>query len=115
MASIRLRLKPSIAPFRMMLSLPLSSGLKPAPISIKGATVPRIATLTGGRRVDPGQQPQQRALAGAVAADDPHALALVDLEADPAQAPRTPTLGTGASRRSTRSSTARLSEYCLSA
>ena len=42
--SIRLREKPSIAPFKMMLSLPQSSGLKPAPISIKGATLPRIAT-----------------------------------------------------------------------
>ena len=95
--------------------MPESSGLKPAPISIKGATLPRIDDLPGGGRIDPRQQPQERALAGAVAADDADPLALVDLEVDVAAAPRTRTCGAGDSRRSIRSSTARLSEYCLSA
>ena len=41
----RLRLKPSMAPLNTMLSKPESSGLKPAPISISGATLPRISTV----------------------------------------------------------------------
>jgi len=46
LASICFLRKPSIAPLRMMLSIPESSGLNPAPISINGAIVPRM-------RIDP--------------------------------------------------------------
>ena len=67
-----------MAPLKTMLSVPESSGLKPAPISISGATLPRIATRPRGRRIDPRQQPQQRALAGPVAPDDADPLALLD-------------------------------------
>ena len=76
-----------MAPLSTMLSLPESSGLKPAPISISGATLPRTATRPGGRRIDPRQQPQKGALAGPVSADDPDSLPLVDLQADVAEGP----------------------------
>src|SRR5262249_33174026 len=41
--------------------------------------------LAGGRLVDAGQDAQQRALAGAVVADDTEPLAVVDVEADAAE------------------------------
>ena len=53
-------------------------------------------------------------LPAAIAAEDSDALALVDREVDVCERPELG-VGTGASRRSTRSSAARLSEYCLSA
>ena len=48
------------------------------------AAQPRLAL---GRRRDPGEDLEQRALAGAVVADHPHRLAALHLEADVAQRP----------------------------
>ena len=65
-----------------MLSQPLASGSKPSEISNKRADAARHAARAGGRRVDAGQQLQQRALAGAVVADDAHAFALFHAQVD---------------------------------
>ena len=81
-------------------------GVEARPHLDQGGDVAADREPAGCRRIDPRQQPQQSALAGAVAADDAHALALVDLEADVASAPRTRTRGTGDSRRKIRSSAA---------
>ena len=48
------------------------------------AAQPRLAL---GRRRDPGEDLEQRALAGAVVADDPEGLAALDLEVDVPQRP----------------------------
>ena len=58
----------------------------------QGGDVAADRHLAGRRGIDPGQEPQQRALAGAVAADDAHAVAGLDLERDVAQGPE---LGAG--------------------
>ena len=80
-----------------MLSRPESSGLKPAPISINGATLPRIDNWPDGGWIDLGQQAEQRALARAVAPDDSHPVAVRYPERDLAQGPEL-----GVRRRATR-------------
>ena len=66
---------PRIAPFRKMFSRPVSSGWKPVPTSSSEPTRPRTRGLAVGRLGDPREDLQQRALAGAVAADDADDLA----------------------------------------
>ncbi len=58
-----------------MFSRPVSSGWKPVPTSSSEPTRPRISAAALGRLGDPRQDLQQRALAGAVAADDADDLA----------------------------------------
>ena len=88
--------------------------LKPAPISISGATLPRTSTVPERRRIDPRQQSQQSTLAGSVAADDADALAMVDLRVDIPQRPELRDRN-GRFAAQTRSNTARLNECPLSA
>ena len=57
------------------------------PTSSRLATRPRSVTRPAGRLGDAAQDLEQRALAGAVAADDAEHLALLDLEADILQRP----------------------------
>ena len=66
---------PRIAPFRKMFSRPVSSGWKPVPTSSRLATRPHSSTRPRGRLGDAAQDLEQRALAGAVAADDAEDLA----------------------------------------
>ena len=68
-----------------MFSQPLASGSKPSEMSNSELMRPSTVRLAGRRRIDAGQQLEQRALAGAVVADDADALALVDPQADVAQ------------------------------
>ena len=49
---------------------------------MNGASRPAMRIRPGVGPVDAGQDLQQRALAGAVLADDPEELALVDVEGD---------------------------------
>ena len=70
-----------MAPFRNTFSRPLKSGWKPAPSSSSEPIRP--PTATARRRLDdPGDQAEQRRLAGAVAADQPDGLARLDRERD---------------------------------
>ena len=64
------------------LSRAVSSMLKPTPSSMKGERRPRTLQLASIDVVDPGEALQQRALAAAVASDDPEELARGDLDAD---------------------------------
>ena len=73
-----------------MFSRPVYSGWKPVPSSRIAETLPRIADAAGGLVERAGEDPQQRALAGAVAADHAHHLAAAHLEGDVRAAPRTP-------------------------
>ena len=68
-----------------MFSRPVRSGTIPAPTSISGATLPMHGNASGGRLGDAGQQLEQRALAGAVVADDAEHFALLDREVDVVQ------------------------------
>ena len=63
-----------------MFSRPVSSGWKPVPTSSRLATRPLIIDAALGRLGDAREDLQERALAGAVAADDAEHLALPDLE-----------------------------------
>ena len=69
-----------MAPFRKTFSRPLKSGWKPAPSSSSEPIRPPTSTRARRRLDDPGDQPQQRRLAGAVAADEPDRLARLDGE-----------------------------------
>ena len=86
-------------PFRKTFSRPVKSGWKPAPSSSSEPTRPPTSTLPVGRLDDPGDQPEQRRLAGAVAADEPDRLARLDRERDVAGAPRRPAPRCGRARR----------------
>ena len=70
-----------------MFSLPVSSGWKPVPTSSSEPTRPSVSPRPVGRRGDPRQDLQHRALAGAVAPDDADGLAGLDLERDVLQRP----------------------------
>ena len=86
---------------RKMFSRPVSSGWKPVPTSSRRRRGRAIDARPVGRLGDPREDLEQRALAGAVAADDADALAVLDVEVDVAGAPRTPDVDAGpASRRS---------------
>ena len=61
-----------------MFSQPLASGSKPSVMSNSELIRPRTVRVPRGRRVDAGQQLEQRALAGAVVADDAEPLAFAD-------------------------------------
>ena len=65
----------------------VNSGLKPAPSSSSAETRPFTATVPDGGLQNAGDDLQQRALAGAVLADDAEGLAALDLEADIVQRP----------------------------
>ena len=77
--------RPIITPLSTTFSREVSSGLKPTPSSMNGASRPAIRIAPGVGAVDARHDLQQRALARAVAADDPEELALVDVEGDAAQ------------------------------
>ena len=79
--------RPIITPFSSTFSRAVSSGLKPTPSSMKGARRPAIRTRPGIGRVDAGEDLQQRALARAVASDNPEELAAADLEGDVLRVP----------------------------
>ena len=64
------------------LSRAFRSGLKPTPSSMNGESRPRTRDPPGVDAIDPGDALQQRALAAAVAPDDPEEFALGDLERD---------------------------------
>ena len=71
-----------MAPLRKTFSRPEKSGWKPAPSSSSEPTRPPTATRPSRGLDDPGDQAEQRRLAGAVAADEPHRLAGLDRERD---------------------------------
>ena len=73
-----------MAALRTMFWRPVNSGWKPEPSSRIEATLPRTGTARA-RRGDAGQDLEERALAGAVLADEPQALALRQLEGDALQ------------------------------
>ena len=64
------------------LSRAFRSRLKPTPSSMNGDRRPAIGDPPGVDAVDAGDALQQRALAAAVAPDDPEEFALGDLERD---------------------------------
>ena len=78
---------PRIAPLRKMFSRPVSSGWKPVPTSSRLATRPRSVDAALGGLGDAAEDLQQRALAGAVAADDADDLAALHLEETSLQRP----------------------------
>ena len=65
-------------PLTYTFSRPVISGWNPTPTRMSGATRPRTVTGPAEGRGDAGEQPQQRGLAGAVAAEDAHGLARLD-------------------------------------
>ena len=73
---------PSMIALMIALSRAVRSGLKPTPSSMNGDRRPCTSSVAGVDVVDAGQALQQRALAAAVAADDPEELARRDLDAD---------------------------------
>ena len=75
LAAISRRRMPRIAPLRKTFSRPVSSGWKPEPTSISAAIRPSIVITPRVGAVMPAEQLEQRALAGAVAADDAERLA----------------------------------------
>ena len=79
------RLRPIITPLSTTFSRDVSSGLKPDAELDERRQAARHPDPAGVGRVDARQDLQQRALAGAVAADDAEELALVDVEGDVAQ------------------------------
>ena len=70
-----------------MFSRPVSSGWKPVPTSSKRADTAEDLGVTGRGLGDPREDLQERALAGAVAADDAEHLTLADLEGGVAEGP----------------------------
>ncbi len=87
-AAISRRDSPRIEPLRNTFSRPVSSGWKPGPDLEQRADPPahaRCGPSVGVR--DPGQQLEQRALAGAVRTDQADDLARLDAQRDVAQRP----------------------------
>ena len=78
---------PRIEPLRYTFSRPDSSGWKPAPSSSRADTLPRVRLRALVGLEDAGQALEQRALAGAVGADEAEGGALGDLERHVAQGP----------------------------
>ena len=81
---------PMMAAESMMFSRPVSSGWKPVPTSSSEPTRPIDLAPARGRRGDPREDLQHRALAGPVAPDDADRLAGPDLERDVLQRPEVP-------------------------
>ena len=77
--------RPISTPLSTAFSRAVSSGSKPTPSSMNGASRPAIRMRAGVGPVDAGEDLEQRALAGAVAPDDPEELPLVNVEGDVAQ------------------------------
>ena len=65
-----------------MFSAPVRSGWKPEPNSSSAATRPLTAMRPCSGPAESGDEAQQSALAGAIAADDGHAFAALHLERD---------------------------------
>ena len=78
---------PRNAPARRMFSRPVSSWSNPAPERQQARDPAVDLDRPRGRRDDPGEDLEQRALAGAVRADDGERLAVDELEADVAERP----------------------------
>ena len=66
----------------MMFSAPVRSGWKPEPNSSSAATRPFDLDASLGGMAEAGDEAEQGALAGAVAADDGHAFAVLHLKGD---------------------------------
>ena len=81
-ARVSFGVSPIITPLRTTFSRAVSSRLKPTPELDERGQPPGDPDRAGVGPVDAGEQLQQRALAGAVAADDAEELALADLEGD---------------------------------
>ena len=77
-----LRESPSMIALMITLSRAVRSGLNPTPSSMNGDSRPLIGELAVVDVVDPGEAFEQRALAAAVAPDDPEELPGGDLDAD---------------------------------